>query len=220
MAASTASGLNGHGNHNIRFRAAKPANPQILRAQSDEGTLSNGQDAVEVGDSTEHTRYDPSLSISIITDIKSGYSTPVPEDAPPSVQSMSSARKQLRAEQRRRIFPTIEYASRVSHFDPNSEYRDFQGFYILFWIALTIMVTTTMLRNIKDTGYPMKVQIWQQMFTSRTWELGVADGLMVASTMVVLPLQKMCRSGLVRWHGLGMAIQSIYQALWFTIWVW
>src|ERR1700710_631558 len=87
--------------------------------------------------------------------MNSGRSTPVPADAPPSVQSISSARKQLRAEQRRRLFPTIEYASRVSHFDPNSEYRDFQGFYILFWIALTIMAITTMLRNIKDTGYPM-----------------------------------------------------------------
>jgi sterol O-acyltransferase len=118
------------------------------------------------------------------------------------------------------MFPTIEYASRVSHFDPNSDYRDFQGFYILFWIALTIMAITTMLRNIKDTGYPMRVQIWH-LFTVKVWELGVADGLMVASTSVSLPLHKIFRNKTlgIRWAGPGMVIQSIYQTVWFTIWV-
>jgi sterol O-acyltransferase len=155
--------------------------------------------------------------------MNSGRSTPVPEDAPPSVQSISFARKQVRAEQRRRIFPTIEYASRVSHFDPNSDYRDFQGFYILFWIALTIMAITTMLRNIKDTGYPMRVEIWQ-LFTVKVWELALADALMVASTAISLPLHKLFRSmtgkklGL-RWAGGGMAIQSLYQVGWLAFWV-
>jgi sterol O-acyltransferase len=156
-------------------------------------------------------------------DINSGRSTPVPADAPPSVRSISSARKQLRAEQRRRLFPTIEYASRVSHFDPNSDYRDFQGFYILFWIALTIMAITTMLRNIKDTGYPMRVQIWQ-LFTVKVWELALADGLMVLNTAISLPLHRLFRSQIgdklgLRWQGGGMAVQSIFQIVWFAFWV-
>ncbi len=155
--------------------------------------------------------------------LNSGRSTPVPADAPPSVQSISSARKQLRAEQRRRLFPTIEYASRVSHFDPNSDYREFQGFFILFWIALTIMAITTMLRNIKDTGYPMRVEIWQ-LFTVKVWELALADALMVFSTAVSLPLHRLFRSQLgnmlgLRWQGGGMALQSMYQLVWFAFWV-
>lgn len=153
----------------------------------------------------------------------SGRSTPVPADAPPSAHSISHARKQLRAQQRRRIFPTIEYASRVSHFDSNSDYRDFTGFYVLFWIALTIMAVTTMLRNVKDTGYPMRVQIWQ-LFTIKIWELGLADGLMVLSTSVSLPLHRIFRSSAgramgFRWAGGGMAVQSIYQSFWFAFWV-
>jgi sterol O-acyltransferase len=149
----------------------------------------------------------------------SGRSTPVPQDAPPSDHSISSARKQIRAEHRRRLFPTIEYASRVSHLDPTSDYRDFQGFYVLFWIALTIMAITTMLRNIKDTGYPMRVQIWA-LFTVKVWELGVADALMVASTAISLPLHRMFRnSSTFHWAGAGMAIQSIYQVLWLAFWV-
>lgn len=212
-----------HHDHILRPRAIKPLNPAVLRAMSDD-KLSAANGTKEIlengGTSTAQTRYDSQNLALDAANSTSGRSTPVPADAPPSVQSISSARKQLRAEQRRRLFPTIEYASRVSHFDPNSDYRDFQGFYILFWIALTIMAVTTMLRNVKDTGYPMRVQIWQ-LFTVKVWELAVADGLMVGSTAVSLPLHRLFRSKTLglRWKGAGMAIQSIYQTVWFAFWV-
>ena len=85
------------------------------------------------------------------------------------------------AQQKRRMFPTIDYVDRVSHFDPNSDYRDFHGFFNLFWIGLAIMGITTMLRNMKDTGYPMRVQIWA-LFADKLWHLAIADFLMVATT--------------------------------------
>ncbi|PMD50037.1 sterol o-acyltransferas-like protein [Hyaloscypha bicolor E] len=210
MSSSADIHANGNGNvyheHILRPRAVKPNNPAVLRTMTEEGLLAG--ESMQNGSVSGQT---------------SGRSTPVPADAPPSVQSISSARKQLRAEQRRRLFPTIEYASRVSHFDPNSDYRDFQGFYILFWIALTIMAITTMLRNIKDTGYPMRVQIWQ-LFTVKVWELALADGLMVLNTAVSLPLHRLIRSQIgaklgLRWQGGGMAVQSIFQLVWFAFWV-
>ncbi|KAI1342202.1 MBOAT-domain-containing protein [Xylariaceae sp. FL0016] len=152
--------------------------------------------------------------------LTSGRSTPVPENAPASTKAISSARKQVRAEQRRRIFPTIEFASRVSHFDPESEYRDFHGFFNLFWIGLAIMGITTMLRNYKDTGYPLRVQIWG-LFTVKLWHLAIADFLMVASTAVTLPLHKIFRrsQGALTWKTGGTAIQSIYQVVWLVFWV-
>lgn len=126
----------------------------------------------------------------------------------------------MRAEQRRRLFPTIEYASRVSHFDPESDYRDFHGFFNLFWIGLAIMGITTMLRNYKDTGYPLRVQIWT-LFTVKLWHLAIADFLMVATTAVILPLHKAMRSsrGALTWKKGGVAIQSIYQVGWLALWV-
>lgn len=208
MSSSAEVHINGNGNSQhdriLRPRAVKTSNPVVLRALSEEGYLSvnGGIELAENGSSTT-----------------SGRSTPVPADAPPSVHSISSVRKQIRAEHRRRLFPTIEYASRVSHFDPTSDYRDFQGFYVLFWIALTIMAITTMLRNIKDTGYPMRVQIWH-LFTVKVWELGVADGLMVASTAISLPLNRIFRqNSKLHWARTGMAIQSVYQMLWLAFWV-
>lgn len=81
------------------------------------------------------------------------------------------------------------------------------------------MAITTMLRNIKDTGYPMRVEIWQ-LFTVKVWELALADGMMVGSTALSLPLQRLFRSRAgIRWKNGGMVIQSIYQTLWFALWV-
>jgi sterol O-acyltransferase len=85
------------------------------------------------------------------------------------------------------------------------------------------MAITTMLRNIKDTGYPMRVQIWQ-LFTVKVWELALADALMVATTSLSLPLHNFFRSALgrrlgFRWATGGMAVQSIFQTIWFSFWV-
>lgn len=152
----------------------------------------------------------------------SGRSTPVPDNAPPSTKSLSSARKQARAEQRRRIFPTIEFASRLSHFDPDSDYSDFHGFFNLFWIGLAIMGITTMLRNWKDTGHPMRVQIWS-LFTDKLWHLAIADFTMVASTGISLPLHRFVRrsgpGAAWSWGKGGMAAQSIYQVAWLSLWI-
>ncbi|KAG6003089.1 hypothetical protein E4U21_002392 [Claviceps maximensis] len=154
--------------------------------------------------------------------LTSGQSTPIPENAPPSAKSLSSARKHVRAEQKRRIFPTIEFASRVSHFDPQSDYRDFHGFFNLFWIGLAIMGMTTILRNMKDTGYPLRIQIWT-LFTVKLWHVAIADFFMVATSMVSLPLHKTFRKapprGALTWAKGGMAIQSIYQLLWLAVWI-
>jgi sterol O-acyltransferase len=52
----------------------------------------------------------------------------------------------------------------------------------------------------------------------------VADGLMVASAAVSLPLHWLFRSRTgelmgLRWVGGGIALQSIYQTIWFAFWV-
>jgi sterol O-acyltransferase len=150
----------------------------------------------------------------------SGWSTPLLANAPPSAQSIHSARKQVRAQQRQRLFPTIEYAARVSHFDPNSDYHNFRGFFVLFWIGLAIMVVTTMLRNIKETGHPMRVRIWS-LFTTNVWELGLSDLAMVSSTAACLPIQILSRksNGMLRWSKCGMLMQILYQVVWLTSWV-
>ncbi|CAM1502782.1 Fc.00g075580.m01.CDS01 [Cosmosporella sp. VM-42] len=203
---------NGHDHHDhvLRPRPRKPQHSQVSQVLR----MSSASDA-----DGHLTIDDTSMTVSGTT---SGRSTPVPENAPPSVKSLSTARKQVRAEQRRRLFPTIEFASRVSHFDPESDYRDFHGFFNLFWIGLAIMGITSMLRNMKDTGFPLRFQIWS-LFTVKLWHLGIADGLMVASTALTLPLHRIVRRAAPEstwtWKNGGMAIQSIYQVAWLSLWV-
>ncbi|KAH0607175.1 uncharacterized protein H6S33_003163 [Morchella sextelata] len=118
--------------------------------------------------------------------ISSGRSTPVPEDAPPSAHSIQHARR----EKRRRMFPTVAYESRVSHFDPQSQYHDFRGFFALFWIGIFIMVLNTALRNYRDTGKVLRTSIFS-LFYAAPAELAFADLAMACSTVICLPLQKM-----------------------------
>lgn len=204
---------NGHAgehDHVLRPRPRKPKHSQV----SDVVRMTSTSDG-------EHLMPD-NASTGSASGLTSGRSTPVPENAPPSVKSLSTARKQVRAEQRRRIFPTIEFASRVSHFDPESDYRDFHGFFNLFWIGLAIMGITSMLRNLKDTGFPLRVQIWG-LFTVKLWHLAIADFLMVATTAVSLPLNRAARNAkpgsFLDWDKGGIAIQSIYQVAWLTLWI-
>lgn len=151
----------------------------------------------------------------------SGTSTPVPTDAPPSVQATSSARKYVRSQQKRRMFPSIDFTSRVSHFDPKSDYHDFRGFFVLFWVGLAIMVGTTMLRNLKETGYLLSFRQWD-LFAANLGELAISDAVMSASTALDLPLHLLFKNskGALRWNHWGMVLQSIFQAFWLTFWVW
>ncbi|KAL8699752.1 MAG: hypothetical protein Q9201_005819 [Fulgogasparrea decipioides] len=188
----------------VRPRPMKLGNPVVLRAQGENGNHRGALAKLDLPAS----------------EVSSGRSTPLPPDAPPSALSISSARKQVRAQQKHRLFPTIDYAARVSHFDPKSEYRDFRGFFVLFWIGLAIMVNTSMLRNIKDTGFPFRVNVWA-LLTERVWQLALADGVMIATTALSLPLHRMFRSskGWLWWENRGMAVQSVFQVLWLILWI-
>ncbi|CAG8038179.1 unnamed protein product [Penicillium salamii] len=148
----------------------------------------------------------------------SGRSTPVAEDAPPSAHSISSARKQVRA--RNRLFYTIDYIPRVSHFDPDSNYHNFRGFFTLFWIGLAIMVGTSMLRNLKETGFPLRVRVWS-LLTANVWMMGLSDAAMVISSALVLPMHRLWRSGprWLQWTRGGIILQSLAEAFWLVLWV-
>jgi sterol O-acyltransferase len=144
----------------------------------------------------------------------------VPHDALPSIKATSSAKKQKRAEVKRRMFPTIDYSARVSHFDPRSEHHDFRGFFVLFWVALTIMVITASLRSWKENGVPLMLSQWS-VLTENIYELALSDVLMGLSICLCYPLQLMYMSsnGIFRWYYGGMVFQSIFQAAWLLFWI-
>ena len=180
-------------------RARKPVSPQLVRAY-DEELLQR-----------------PTLSVPSRTP---GGTPAPPDDAPPSVKATSAVRRELRRKTTARLFPTIEYQHRVSYFDPRSDYSNFRGFFVLFWIGLAIMVITSMLKNIRTTGSLLNFKQWP-LFIENIYALAVSDLLMCASTGINLPLHYMYKNnkGWLRWRKGGMWLQSAVQGLWLYLWI-
>lgn len=82
------------------------------------------------------------------------------------------------------------------------------------------MVVTTVLRNIKDTGYPLRVKVWS-LLTANVWQLAISDLAMVVSSGLALPVQLLIRNNgsWLRWYWAGIAFQSVYQFGWLTLWI-
>ena len=82
------------------------------------------------------------------------------------------------------------------------------------------MVISTMLRNIKDTGYPFLFR-QRHLFLENLWEMGASDFFMSLSTMLCLPLHRVYRTsrGFLRWKRGGIWVQSTFQAIWLLYWV-
>ena len=206
---------NGYAEHILRPRPVKPQNPSVLRTQkSDEGL----QAPREAPSGT--SRYAPPFNQSQL--VRGLISSQWPIN--PRSKGCSSLRPVYLLRQKgspsSRKTSHVSHEPRVSHFDPHSDYRDFRGFFILFWISLTIMVITTVLRNVRDTGYPFRVQTWK-LLSANVIQLGLSDLVMVLSTGLSLPFQKLFRSSAValQWRNGGMIIQSMFQAAWLAIWV-
>ena len=82
------------------------------------------------------------------------------------------------------------------------------------------MVVTTVLRNIKDTGYPLRVKVWS-LLSANVWQLALSDLVMVASTVLTWPIHLLIRnsSDWLRWSKGGMVIQSLFQVIWLVVWI-
>jgi sterol O-acyltransferase len=189
-----------HGTGIAQPRARRPVNPALARALNGElNSTANGQ---------------------LAPGLRSERNTPAPpDDAPPSVKATSAARREVRRKQKR-MFPTIDYQARVSYFDPSSDYSNFRGFFVLFWVGLAIMVITAVLRNLRETGNLLYFQQWP-LFTENLWELAASDLLMCGSTALALPLHLVYKNskGWLRWDKAGMLVQSIFQAGWLYFWI-
>lgn len=137
------------------------------------------------------------------------------------MKTISTVKQQIRAQQKHRHFPTVDYAERVSHLDPDSEFHDFRGFYVLFWVGLAMMVITTVVRNIKDTGHPFRVHTWS-LLTADVLQLAIADVCMVGTTVLALPMHFVYKNsrGWMQWGRGGMFFHSFFQMGWLILWIW
>ena len=82
------------------------------------------------------------------------------------------------------------------------------------------MVISTMIRNIRETGFPFIFK-QRQLFLENLWEMAFSDFFMTASIMISLPLHKVyARSkGILRFSRGGVWVQAAFQVIWLLYWV-
>lgn len=80
------------------------------------------------------------------------------------------------------------------------------------------MVLTTALRNLKETGQIVRTSIFS-LFALAPAELAAAELLMVLSTIICLPLQKIFQCNTISWGKIGYLMQHVVQSLWLGVWV-
>lgn len=108
-------------------------------------------------------------------------------------------------------FSDLIFTPRLTVFDRhNTERSSFRGFYTLWWLGILFLVLKIGLRNWNLHGSIMGGnEIFNFMLKRDLIVLGLTDGVMCASTIFSLLLQRLTLSGYLSWNRLGWVIQNV-----------
>lgn len=114
---------------------------------------------------------------------------------------------------RRSRFSDLVFTRQFTTFDrnnPASAASPFHGFFTLFWLSIALMLMKLAASNWKTYGSIFGPnQILAMMFHRDVFVLGITDGLMCASTLFCLVLQKAIVAGYLSWDRSGWIIQNV-----------
>lgn len=117
----------------------------------------------------------------------------------------------------RTMFRDLVFTRRFTTFDrqnPRGADSPFHGFFTLFWIAMGLLLARIAAQNWKAYGsFLGSAEILHMMLEKDILLLGVTDGVMCASTLFGLVLQRIILKGYLSWGGAGWIIQNIWQTL-------
>jgi sterol O-acyltransferase len=118
---------------------------------------------------------------------------------------------------RRYRFSDLVFTRQFTAFDrqnPATAASPFHGFYTLFWLSIVLMLIKLAASNWKTYGSIFGPnEILAMMFHRDVVVLGITDGIMCASTVFCLGLQKAICAGYLSWDRSGWIIQNIWQTL-------
>ncbi|KAI2606102.1 MBOAT-domain-containing protein [Hypoxylon fragiforme] len=97
----------------------------------------------------------------------------------------------------------------------------FHGFYVLFWIAMTILILKTGAENWRKTGNPLGTnEIMRTMFRRDVIVLLFSDGIICGLTGVSWLIQRLVFLDYISWDRSGWIIQNIWQTLFIAGVIW
>lgn len=119
-------------------------------------------------------------------------------------EAKSSKRKRTR-------FRDLVFTRQFTAFDrQNAVSSPFRGFYTLFWLATFLMLVKIAASNWKSYGSVFgRNEILTMMFHRDVLVLGLTDGIMCASTVFCLLLQKAILADYLSWNKHGWLIQNV-----------
>jgi len=114
--------------------------------------------------------------------------------------------------------------------NPLSSESVFQGFFVLFWLGIGLLLVRVAAQNWRLHGSVLgNAEILKIMFERDILVLGITDAVLVGSTSFGLVLQNMVFKDWVRWRKSGWIIQNIWQTAylgsiiawtWYRDWPW
>ncbi|MCJ1468769.1 acyl-CoA/sterol acyltransferase [Pseudocyphellaria aurata] len=120
---------------------------------------------------------------------------------------------------KRTRFRDLVFTRQFTAFDrQNNEKSPFHGFYTLFWLATFLMLVRIAANNWRFHGSVFGTnEILSLMFHHDVMVLGLTDGVMAASTVFCLLLQKAISAGYLNWNREGWIIQHIWQTVYLAV---
>lgn len=108
-------------------------------------------------------------------------------------------------------FRDLVFTRQFTAFDrQNTASSPFRGFYTLFWLATFLMLVKIAASNWKSYGSVFgRNEILMMMFHRDVLVLGLTDGIMCASTVFCLLLQKAILADYLSWNKHGWLIQNV-----------
>jgi sterol O-acyltransferase len=120
------------------------------------------------------------------------------------------------AKSSRRRFRDLVFTRQFTTFDRQNQSESqgaFFGFFTLFWIAMVLLFVQVAMHNYRDYGSILGTnQIMKMMFSHDVLVLGITDGVMCASCVVTLILQRMVQKGWLHWERGGWIVQNVWQS--------
>ena len=115
------------------------------------------------------------------------------------------------SEKRKFGFRELEFTRQLSTFhNLGSTSPQFHGFFVLFWMGVTLMLLKLAANNWRIYGSIWgKNEIIRLMLDKDVVVLGLTDLVLCWSTGFCLLLQRVVFKGYLRWNGLGWLIQNV-----------
>ncbi|KAJ5170662.1 uncharacterized protein N7500_003445 [Penicillium coprophilum] len=125
-------------------------------------------------------------------------------------------------EKRKFRFQDLTFTQQLSTFQNlRTTAPQFHGFFVLFWIGVTLMLFRLAANNWRTYGSIWgKNEIIRLMLDKDVMVLGLTDLLLCWSTGFCLLLQRVVLKGHIRWNGLGWIIQNIWQTTYLGVVIW